>query len=837
MSEERKLEWLELKEQAVATAERRQLGDAYMHRLKFEIKEIEKQGANAYWANIYNEHAAYDTNDNGLVFPWLLGLTPIDPLEAEHEIILSTDLPDIDVDCLPEARDKIKAYAAEKYGAEYVCSVGTWLTFKFKSALQSAARGLGADVKDAMIVTKALPDDADNLKDDGYSKCIACGTRHNSGICPKCSSADTDGVTIGQLLDEYSILKEYRESNPEVVDMAVKMVGKIRAMGKHAGGVIITNRQLMGNIPMGISKGTDGEAQWTSMWTEGRNTQLSKFGYVKWDLLGLKTLQYIHDACNLIRKTRGYEFNAIPWRDNDPEDDCVGWYLDDKSTKHKVSMSDEAVFKMINDLRVETVFQFETDVQRGVLSNGVIDYYDLQVFNAMGHPGPMAFIPEYVKRRRDVTEEWRKNEHPDIAAELEDTHGIIVYQEQLQKLWQKFASFTAPEAEKARKAVAKKWVDQLKGIEAQWKRGASKILGEEWAIEMWSRMIAFGRYAFNKSHSCAYILVAYWCAWLKTHFPPEWWASVMSSCHSDRIPKYMNTARLEGVKFGFLNATNLTPSFSVDASLEVTPGLTSIKGIGQKAASKLVSGVEQEYADIDEYVHANGKNKRVMEPLVKLGAFSKWHPNLRATWKWYEYRYCSGKVYTQLRKDIRARLLENEWADKSISEARQEQIDGFKRLHPKRKVPARLLSWEPKAKDTRENVMALFSRDFRLSELLDFEKQYLGYFWHSPLDLFETAGHTIMDVKKSRGGRGKIECIVEKLTIGHTKNDKEMGRLKVTDGLADCTVMLWQKQLKVLKKHLVEGWGITIDVVYDQSRNTFTLARNTAPVPLKRKQI
>ncbi|MDP6587718.1 MAG: hypothetical protein QF535_23945, partial [Anaerolineales bacterium] len=688
---------------------------------------IEKQGANAYWVDKFNEQATYDTNDNGLVFPWLLDLTPVDPLEVEHEIILSTDLPDIDIDCLPEARDKIKAYAAQKYGEEYVCSVGTWLTFKFKSALQNAARGLGADVKEAMIVTKVLPDDVDGLRDGGYSKCIACKTRHKDERCPKCNSSDTDCVTIGQLLQEYGALKEYEESNPEVVDKAVKMVGKIRAMGKHAGGIIITNKRLMGNIPMGISKGSDGEAQWTSMWTEGRNTQLSKFGYVKWDLLGLKTLQYIHDACKLIHATRNYTFDAIPWRDNDPEDDCVGWYLDDNNKRHKVSMSDKAVFKMINDLRVETVFQFETDVQRGVLANGVRDYYDLQVFNALGHPGPIAFVPEYVERRDDVQQKWKSKEHPDIAAELEDTHGIIVYQEQLQKLWQKFASFTAPEAEKARKAVAKKWVDQLKGIEAQWKRGASKILGERWAGQMWTRMISFGRYAFNRSHSAAYILVAYWCAWLKTHFPPEWWASVMSSCHSDRIPKYMNTARLEGVKFGSLSADKLTPRFSVDSSLEVTPGLTSIKGIGNKAAVKWTASAEREYANIDEFVTANGKDKRVMEPLIKLGAFSKWHSNLQATWGWYQYRYCTGKVFTQLRRDIRARLIEEEWAGKSIPEARQKQIEGFKRLHPKRKVPAKLTNWEPKAKDTRENVMALYPQDFDLKELLDFEKQYLGY--------------------------------------------------------------------------------------------------------------
>lgn len=393
----REIDWPTLRKLIDKLADKRKLSGEYLRRLKFELKEIDKQGANTYWIELFNQGHKYDTNDNGLVLPWLLGMTKVDPLDNDHKIERSTDLPDIDVDCLPEARDKIKAYAAEKYGKDYVCSVGTWLTYKFKSALQDACRGLDEDIKEVMILTKSLPDDVDNLKDGGYAKCSSCGYAHKQVICPECGSGDTEGVTIGQLINEYEQLKVYANNYPNVVDYAVRMVGRIKAMGKHAGGIIITNRRLMGNVPMSLSKSSNGNTQWTSMWTEGRNTQLSKLGYVKWDLLGLKTLQYIHEACLLAAETRGVKFNAIPWKDNDPEKNCVGWYFDEKGERQEVRMDDPEVFQMINDLRVETLFQFETDVQRSVLSNGVRDYYDLQVFNAMGHPGPIACIGPHSK--------------------------------------------------------------------------------------------------------------------------------------------------------------------------------------------------------------------------------------------------------------------------------------------------------------------------------------------------------------------------------------------------------------------------------------------------------
>lgn len=344
-----------------------------------------------------------------------------------------------------------------------------------------------------------------------------------------------------------------------------------------------------------------------------------------------------------------------------------------------------------------------------------------------------------------------------------------------------------------------------------------------------------GQPVHKNSHSCAYILVAYWCAWLKTHFAPEWWAAVMSGCHSDRIPKYMNTARLEGVKFGLIRAESLTRKFSVSPDLEVTPGLTSIKGIGKKAADKLEG--KHDYKDIDHFVEINGKAKNVMEPLIKLGAFLRLHKNTKATWMWYQYKYCTGKPITKLKAEIRGMLLAD-WTDEKIEEERRRQAEEYKKLYPNRKkIPKKIANWKPKADDSRENIMALFEEDFDLKDRLEFEKQYLGYYWHSPLDLYETrGGETIINAKKSENGVSHIECVIEKLIKAKTRTGSAMGRLKVTDGLSDCTIILWSKQLEVLKPYLKEDLGIRVEVSYDPARNTFTLARSTTvPVPLRFK--
>lgn len=798
----------------------------YTERLLFEIKEIEKQEASAYWVRLYSENFKYETNKNGLVLPWALKMTSIDPLLEEHKIIRQTDMPDIDLDCLPDARDKIKAYITEKYGEDFVCSVGAWSTYKFKLAIQDTARAYNSDLTEAMKVTKSLPDDVDDLKDGGKAPCIECDTKHDGIVCPKCGSEETDGITIGQLIRDLEELKIYNSKYPEIVAMAVRLVGRIKTQSKHAGGVVISDRKLFGSIPMALI-GSGEVKHWSSEWSEGMaGMQLSTFGYAKWDVLGLRTLKYVHECCKMIERNWGYKFNIMPWEGMNPETKCMGFYYDENGEKVTIKMDDGDAIKMADDLRVETIFQFETDVQRGVLTSHVKSFDDLRIFNAMGHPGPIAMIPEYVRRRDDISQSWREGENPEMAELLASTHGIIIYQEQLQAVWQRFAGFTAPEAEAARKAVAKKKADKLKPVKEQWLKEASKTLGKRAAEEWWERMETFGRYAFNASHSVAYMVMAYWCLWLKSHFPEEWWATVMSYCDHDRLIRYMNVARMEGAKFGAINVERLTSTFSVDPKTRViTPGLLSLKGIGKKTAEKLTTS--RSYTDIDDFIMTHGKQKSVMERLILLGAFNKYHKSIKGTWMWYQYKYCTGKDITVLKEKIRTELLKS-WTPDKIDAERKRQIDTFKKDHPKRKLPAKIANWMPKPHDDRESIMALFD-EYTAKEILEFEKQYLGYYWHSPMTLYKTSEETTINEAKEHG---IMEVVIDSLVVKKTKKGNSMGRLSVTDGLQTTNVVIWQDQLDECKEYLKPGVGVKLYVTYDEHWNSFTLSKGSMPIML-----
>lgn len=339
-------------EQIVQIAKKRisdlELNELYQKRLDFEITEIDRQGANAIWVRHYDAGKKFQSNPNKLLMPWLLGLLSNDQdpydgecptlnttkvskildYEKEHGslplgIIRDADMPDIDLDCLPKARDPIKQYAMDKYnsskGDPYgsVCSVGTWQTYKFRSAIIDVCAATGLVEKPiAYELTTNLPDNVDELKDNGFAVCKGlvrniegeekeCGHSHREAICPKCGSADTDSPTIGQLIEENPNLAQFAESHSDIIEYAIRIIGRIRNMGMHAGALIIANCPLYGNIP--LAKSTN-KGYWISMWSEGRNTQLSKFGFVKFDILGLKTLEYVRNCCMLIEKNRGIQF-------------------------------------------------------------------------------------------------------------------------------------------------------------------------------------------------------------------------------------------------------------------------------------------------------------------------------------------------------------------------------------------------------------------------------------------------------------------------------------------------------------------------------------------------
>ena len=537
------LNWKHVCEAAKKALEIKQLtDDIYQLRLDYELAEIDRQGSNAYWLGLINSNSKFTPqgNPNNLLLPYLLGMVDIDPIASRdkssipvsshydyiselknrvgsipHDIRRDADMPDIDIDCLPDAREHIRKYAEEQYGADCVCSVGTWQTYLFKSALIDSAMALsetlnpnGSTKSVVFELTTSLPEDADALKDNGESACKGrirdavtmeerdCGFKHAGVKCPKCGCSETEDPTIGQLLADYKQLALFNEQYPNVVQSALRLIGKIRHVGKHAGALIIADRPLYGNVPMYKRAG---DTAWVSMWTEGRSTQLSKLGYTKWDVLGLKNLTYIYEVCKLISENHGLDFGeALSGLEyTNPEENTAGVYWVDGERKI-IPLDDPGVFALANAQKTDTIFQFDTNLAKQILGHGVKNFSDLMLLNAMGHPGPMQCIPEAVANRDDPTEIWKSKLHKDILPILESTYGVICYQEQLQAMWQRVAGFTAPEAQAARKAVAKKWRDQLKPIEKKWVDGASPLLGRTEAEQWWQKQTTFGRYAFNK---------------------------------------------------------------------------------------------------------------------------------------------------------------------------------------------------------------------------------------------------------------------------------------------------------------------------------------------------
>lgn len=975
------LNWSQVADRARRVLADRGLNGPYEERLLFEIGEIEKQGAESVWISRLADGKKFVSNPNNLVLPWLLGMVDDDPIAARlkpmlntvraskvlqfkseagyvpHDLIKDPDSPDIDIDCLPAARDPIKQYAIDTYGQDYndgygsVCSVGTWQTYKFKSALIDSAVALkylergtnqqkhgakktgrkgvddigtglaveGSKLEKAEQFTKLLPDEVDDLKEGGVAACKVidpkkgkeCGCKYGGPrfsadgfldeammnqeelTCPRCrergvtDSEDTESPTFAKLWREHQPLQNFykacekkrvelqakweedQEKNrvegkatetrvyPDIFSIALNLIGRIRNMGMHAGAIIITNRPLYGNIPMAK---TGKKGFWTSMWTEGRSPQLSKFGYIKWDILGLKTLEYIFKACKLIEENRGISFgkNMDGMEYNNPLLRHAGYYFDGTGNKHYINMDDPHALRLANEQRTDGVFQFDTDLAKSILVNQSYCFEDLMLFNAMGHPGPMASIPEAVKNRDDTRKSWQQRLNPVILDVLKDTYGVIVYQEQLQAIWQRVAGFTAPEAQEARKAVAKKHTHKLKPIREKWLRGAAKMLGEAEAAEWWPKMETFGRYAFNKSHAVSYCLVALKCLWLKAHFAPEFWAAVMSDCHPDKLVRYMGVARAEpweptditycgkykgeadrpsAVRFSVVNIEHLTVDFTVTGDT-VNQGLTGIKGMGKKAA-RLFEG-RGKYGNIDEFVAsgAGRQTKIVQERFIKLGAFRHLpgHENAKALWQYYQYKYCkSGKNMTELRREVREKLLALEgWNNKTINEERQRQIADWKRAFPKRKkIPDKFHNWKPKPTDTRERVMALFQDDFTIEERLSFQKLFLGYWLDSPLDMYKCDGITIAQAKDAAiktGGEVKLEGLVKSHALAETKNGKPFWKVWITDGVQDALIFVWERELarhltEIDKKEYDAGSAVQMFVEYDEKRGTFTLAR------------
>lgn len=688
------------------------------------------------------------------------------------------------------------------------------MTYKPKSALQDVVRALGGDLGEITKITTMLPKEFDDITVEDHRE-----TREKL--------ADSDPKVRAEAYKEasrYPQFYEYWEKNPNIVETAFKLIGKIRTQGTHAGGLIIADRPIDDLVPFSFLSGN-----WTSQWTEGRRLQLSKFGLVKFDILGIKTVYYVYRTGQLVKQTRGID---IDWTEMNPIADppFLGHETHPDGTRKIILMNDPLALQRCNELKTDSVFQIESTIQKGIIRDGgVRSFWDLVVYNALGRPGPIDCIPEFVARRDDPDQTWKEGEDPRVVEILKDTFGVITYQEQLQAMWTILAGFTVTEAESARKIIAKKWLDKLAIVEDKWKRGATRTIGEKAAYDWWEKMHTFGRYAFNKSHSMAYSIVTYQCLYLKSHYPAEWWAAVMSECKPDKLPQYMSAARMDGVEFGGLDAWALSKEFSVKDN-KVIPGLQMIKGIGDKAA-EIFTDIKFGPTDgLDEMVQKTGKKKNIYERLIKLGAFDSACKNRRGLWNWYQYMYCADVESKTLRQEIDAKFA---ISPEKIQEIRQRHIQNWVKDNPKKKkIPKKVENYTPpKQKLSIQQVLSIYN-DYTILQRLYIEKDLLGYYWTSPLSAFEHDSKLTIDNAKISG---VMEIVVEMLEKKLSKKNRIYYILHVTDDIQKAKIFVWEDVADACSDVLRPGQGLRLEVIHDEERDSFRIANDTIPAMLRLK--
>lgn len=591
----------------------------------------------------------------GSAVAYSIGITNVDPIKYDllFERFLNPDrvsLPDIDIDFDDEGRQKIIDWVVEKYGHNQVAQIITYGTMAAKSAIRDTGRVLELPLSDTDRVAKLVPE---NLK---LGKLFGLTEKELAG------ELNNDDLVKARQLKELA-----GKDSPEakVVQQARVLEGSVRSTGIHACGVIITPDDIRKYVPVGVSK--DGQF----LATQFDNSVVEDAGLLKMDFLGLRNLSIIKDAIAMIEERHGVRINP----DEIP--------LDDPETL--------ALFA-----RGETMgtFQFESPGMRKHLRALKPDQFaDLIAMNALYRPGPMEYIPNFIARKQG--QEAISYDLPEMKENLEETYGITVYQEQVMLLSQKLAGFTKGEADVLRKAMGKKKRAVLDKMRPQFIE-QGKELGHEDKIlaKIWGDWEKFAAYAFNKSHSTCYSVVAFHTGYLKAHYPQEYMASVLTHYMKDikDLTRYTEECRRMGIKVQCPDVNESEAKFTVNNEGQIRFGLIGMKGVGRNAVEAIVkerlnNGPYYSIFDMLKRVDLTQVNRRTLESLALGGAFDSFENEHRAV-----YFYKNGDEQSFLEKAARfaqkLRVQENsaqvslfgESSDVQLPEPEIPQVEEWPRL-------------------------------------------------------------------------------------------------------------------------------------------------------------
>jgi len=564
-------------------------------RLDFELSVIKETGFPGYFLivqDFINKAREMDVTVGpgrgsaaGSAVAYCTGITSIDPIKYNllFERFLNPErvsLPDIDVDFDDEGREKVLDYVVNKYGKNRVAQIVTFGTMAAKLAIRDVARVLKLPLPDADRLAKMVP--------------------------------ERPGITLKKAYDEVPELDQIKNHGEELerktLRFAETLEGSARHTGTHACGVIIGRDDLINYVPLATAKDS------TLMVTQYEGKLVESVGMLKMDFLGLKTLSIVNDAIKNIHLRHGVKINI-----------------------DKIPLEDKRTYELYQRGDTIGTFQFESEGMRSYLKElKPTNIEDLIAMNALYRPGPMEFIPLYIRRKHK--KEKVIYPHPLIEEILKPTFGIMVYQEQIMQVAQVMGGFSLGKADLLRRAMGKK---NMKIMEEQLTLfvdgAAAKGIDKKNAEEVFHTMMEFAKYGFNRSHSAAYSLIAYQTAYLKAHYPAEYMAAVLTHNLNDikKITFFIDESKRQNIPVLGPDVNESYLNFMVNDKGEIRFGLAGIKNVGENAALSIIgerdkNGKYKTIFDFTKRVNLKSVNKRSMESLAMAGAFDCFEDTHRA---------------------------------------------------------------------------------------------------------------------------------------------------------------------------------------------------------------
>lgn len=734
--------------------ERAEIDKRYYERLDYELSVIKKMGFPGYflivsdfiqWSKAHGVPVGPGRGSGaGSIVAWSLKITDLDPLKLDllFERFLNPErvnMPDFDVDFCQENRYKTIEYVQKKYGFDHVAQIITYGKLQAKNVIRDVARVLQMPYAQADRISKMIP----------------------PGVQGK-------NPTLQESLDQVPELEQMRQEDPQInklFDIGMKLEGLYRQSGMHAAGVVIGDRPLDQLVPLYKDPKADMPV------TQYDMKFVEETGLIKFDFLGLKTLTVIKKAVDGVKKVHKIELDI----DNIP--------LDDKLT-----------YEMLQRGDTSAVFQFESPGMKDVHKQIKPDRFeDLIAIVSLYRPGPMDNIPTYIKRKHG--EEEITYLHPDLAPILDETYGIMVYQEQVMKIAQALGGYTMGGADKLRKVMGKKMRDEIPKQRKMFTEGAvAKGIDEGTATKIFDQMEKFASYGFNKSHAAAYSLVSYQTAYLKAHYPVEFMCAVMSldMTNVDKLLLYKEECKKMGFKV-------LPPDINKsDADFDVEDGniryaLAAIKSVG--AANMEAIAAERHahgpYKDVSDFIHridAKQINRRQLEQLIKAGAFDCLDKN-------------RGKLFANIET-----IVQHISAATELKTSSQSSLFGDQELQAKVK-----LAEKP---------------DWPELEKLKLEAEAIGFYLSAhPLDSY-SRGMERLGVKKCnevfqgiRTGdtiRAKLAGCVNSFQKRISKNGNKYAFLEISDGSSNFEGLLFSEGLTRFEETIKSGLPLLVSVTIDK---------------------